>query len=140
MQERQAPMTQDAHDRPVMQRTNAPQPKPETRPQRRPRFSDTPWGRLRESTGWSIRETARRTGVNTADLSRIERGLAPTPDQARLLLAAYQPDAIAGLRVTGAEIDAAIASMWTNGIMARDEAIVRTAAQAAAAELERRGR
>lgn len=59
-------------------------------PQRTPRFHDTPWGRLREPTGWSLRQLAHRSGVNIADLSRIEQGQGcPTPDQARRLLAAY---------------------------------------------------
>lgn len=58
-------------------------------PQRQPRFPDTPWGRLRRSTGWSLRELAERTSINVADLSRIERGIGPTPDHARRLLAVY---------------------------------------------------
>ena len=66
-------------------RTNA----PATPKQRTPRAPDTPWGRLRGSRGWSLRELAARTGVNPADLSRIERGMGPTPDQARRLLAEY---------------------------------------------------
>lgn len=66
-------------------RTNA----PADVPQRTPRAPDTPWGRLRGARGWSLRELSRRSGVNPADLSRIEHGLGPTPDQARLLLTAY---------------------------------------------------
>jgi transcriptional regulator with XRE-family HTH domain len=60
-----------------------------TPPQRRPRFPDTPWGRLRGSAGWSLRDLAALTGINPADLSRIERGIGPTPDHARRLLAVY---------------------------------------------------
>jgi ribosome-binding protein aMBF1 (putative translation factor) len=48
----------------------------------------TPWGRLRGETGWSLRELARRSGVNAGEISNIERGLAcPTPAQALAILA-----------------------------------------------------
>jgi ribosome-binding protein aMBF1 (putative translation factor) len=71
-------------------RTNAPRNANAGRPaQRAPRFPDTPWGRLRGQTGWSLRELAERTGINPADLSRIERGIGPKPDHARRLLAVY---------------------------------------------------
>lgn len=66
-------------------RTNA----PATPKQRTPRAPDTPWGRLRGARGWSLRELSAATGVNPADLSRIERGMGPTPDQARKLLAVF---------------------------------------------------
>jgi plasmid maintenance system antidote protein VapI len=59
-------------------------------PQRTPHAPDTAWGRLRQPTGWSLRELAGRTGINAGELSRIERGrTCPTPDQARVLLAAF---------------------------------------------------
>lgn len=38
-----------------------------------------PWKALREATGLSQREIARRTGINSGRLSVIERGLVPTP-------------------------------------------------------------
>lgn len=63
----------------------------ERAPQRTPRFPDTAWGRLRGDRGWSLRELAARSGLNIADLSRIERGLqGATPDQAAGILGAYQ--------------------------------------------------
>lgn len=47
----------------------------------------TPWGRLRGQTGMSLRELARRSGVNAGEISKIERGLGcPTPDQAIRIL------------------------------------------------------
>ncbi len=75
----------------VALRTNA----PAVPLQRRPKAPDTPWGRLRAARGWSLRDMAGRSGVNPADLSRIERGVGgPTPEQARRLLAVYDvPDA-----------------------------------------------
>lgn len=57
--------------------------------QRTPRFPDTPWGRLRGTRGWSLRELAALSGINAGELSRIERGMGPTPDRARILLAIY---------------------------------------------------
>ena len=75
------PVTQSDAERTAALRTNA--------PQRTPRFPDTPWGRLRGSRGWSLRELAQLTGINAAELSRIERGMGPTPDRARVLLAVY---------------------------------------------------
>jgi hypothetical protein len=63
---------------------------PATPKQRTPHAPDTPWGRLRGARGWSLRHVGELTGVNIADLSRIERGIGgPTPDQARRLLAVY---------------------------------------------------
>ncbi len=73
-------------DRLAALRTNA----PASVPQRAPRFPDTPWGRLRAVRRWSLRELARRSGINPADLSRIERFTGGAqPDQALLLLVAY---------------------------------------------------
>lgn len=85
-------MTRSAPDTGI--RTAGPAPcvttRRETAPQRRPRFPDTPWGRLRGERGWSLRELGRRSGLNIADLSRIERGLqGATPDQARGILEAF---------------------------------------------------
>jgi predicted transcriptional regulator len=75
-------MRQPADDPPVALRCNA--------PQRAPRFHDTPWGRPRRALGWSLREMAERTGVGAPDLSRIDSGrAAPTPDQARAILHAF---------------------------------------------------
>jgi hypothetical protein len=78
----------DTRKRPITSaslRCNAPQ----TPLQRTPQFPKTPWGKLREATGWSLRELERRTRINAGVLSRIERGFGPTPDQARKLLAVY---------------------------------------------------
>ena len=58
-------------------------------PQRAPRFPDTPWGRLRGEWGWSLRELSAKTGINPAELSRIERGFGPTPERALRLLTVY---------------------------------------------------
>jgi len=59
-------------------------------PQREPVAPLTAWGRPRGVAGWSLRELARRTGINPGELSKIERGLAcPTPDQAWRILEAY---------------------------------------------------
>ena len=46
-----------------------------------------PWKALRESTGLSQREIARRTGINSGRLSVIERGLVPTDEEAAKLRA-----------------------------------------------------
>lgn len=52
-------------------------------------WPETPWGRLRGGTGWSLRELARRSGVNAGEISKIERGIGcPTPDQAGRILKA----------------------------------------------------
>jgi transcriptional regulator with XRE-family HTH domain len=40
-----------------------------------------PWRSLREAAGLSLREVARRTGINPGRLSTIERGLIPTEDE-----------------------------------------------------------
>lgn len=44
-----------------------------------------PWKALRESTGLSLREIARRTSINPGRLSVIERGLIPTEEEAQRL-------------------------------------------------------
>ena len=44
-----------------------------------------PWRSLRETTGLTLREVARRTGINSGRLAIIERGVAPTEDEARLI-------------------------------------------------------
>lgn len=63
-------------------------------PQRTPRFPDTAWGRLRQSTGWSLRALAEKTGLNPGTLSRIENGRAcASPDEARRLLDAFDRSA-----------------------------------------------
>jgi transcriptional regulator with XRE-family HTH domain len=43
---------------------------------------------LRLAAGLSIRELERRTGINRGRLSIIERGVVPTDEEARLILAA----------------------------------------------------
>ena len=45
----------------------------------------TPWKAMREATGLSQREIARRTGINSGRLSIIERGVTPTDDEAARL-------------------------------------------------------
>jgi transcriptional regulator with XRE-family HTH domain len=49
--------------------------------------TETPnvWKSLREASGLSLREVARRTGINPGRLSSIERG--PTPEEATKLRA-----------------------------------------------------
>ena len=42
-----------------------------------------PWRTLRLTTGLTLREVSRRTGINPGRLSIIERGVAPTEDEAR---------------------------------------------------------
>lgn len=84
-------MTHPDGERAATLRTNA--------PQRMPHAPATPWGRLRRLTGWSLRELADRSRVNAAELSRIERGIGPTPSRARRLLEVY--DAALGPMVVG---------------------------------------
>ena len=43
---------------------------------------------LRQAAGLSIRELERRTGINRGRLSIIERGVVPTDEEARAILAA----------------------------------------------------
>jgi transcriptional regulator with XRE-family HTH domain len=40
---------------------------------------------MREAAGISLRELGRRTDINSGRLSIIERGVPPTPEEARLL-------------------------------------------------------
>jgi|GEM_PF-3184820 len=49
----------------------------------------TPWLALRLTTGLSQREVERRIGWKRGHLSLIERGIVPTPEQARALRAFY---------------------------------------------------
>jgi transcriptional regulator with XRE-family HTH domain len=53
----------------------------------------TPIRKLRVAAGLTIRELERRTGINRGRLSIIERGVTPTDDEARAILAALQGDA-----------------------------------------------
>jgi transcriptional regulator with XRE-family HTH domain len=46
-------------------------------------MAQQPWRALRETTGLSLREVGRRTGINSGRLSIIERGVTPTEDEAR---------------------------------------------------------
>ena len=61
-----------------------------------------PWKALREASGLSQREIARRSGINSGRLSVIERGLIPTEDEAaklrRVLLDAVNVAAEGGQR------------------------------------------
>lgn len=50
--------------------------------------TNNPWLVLRKYHGLSIRELEYRSGINRGRLSVIERGLAPTPDEARRILEA----------------------------------------------------
>lgn len=47
--------------------------------------AQTPWRALREATGLSQREIARRTGINSGRLSIIERGVPPHEWEAKAL-------------------------------------------------------
>lgn len=51
--------------------------------------SPTPWLALRTSTGLSQREVERRLGWKRGHLSLIERGITPSPEQARQLRVFY---------------------------------------------------
>ena len=44
-----------------------------------------PWKALRDASGLSLREIARRTNINPGRLSTIERGLIPTEAEAATL-------------------------------------------------------
>ena len=48
----------------------------------------TPLRQIRLAAGLTLREVARRSGVNPGRLSIIERGVPPTPDEATAILAA----------------------------------------------------
>jgi Helix-turn-helix len=54
-------------------------------------MATNPWLVLRKEHRLSIRELERRSGIHRGRLSVIERGLAPTPDEARRILEAM-PD------------------------------------------------
>lgn len=47
-----------------------------------------PFRQLRRQSGLSIRVVAQRTGINRGRLSIIERGVMPTPDEARRIIEA----------------------------------------------------
>ena len=49
-----------------------------------------PWSEKRTAKGLSLRELETLTGIHRGTLSRIERGLAPSPEQAAKLLLALQ--------------------------------------------------
>jgi transcriptional regulator with XRE-family HTH domain len=51
-------------------------------------MTQTPWRTLRETTGLSLSEISRRTGINKGRLSIIERGVPPSEDEARRIRAA----------------------------------------------------
>ncbi len=53
-------------------------------------MAKTPFRSMRESTGLSLREVSRRTGINPGRLSIIERGIEPTE---------YESDAIKAVLV-----------------------------------------
>lgn len=55
-----------------------------------------PFRQLRRGSGLSIRTLSDRTGINRGRLSIIERGVMPTPDEARRIIQALSgqaPDA-----------------------------------------------
>lgn len=54
-------------------------------------MTQTPWRAMRETTGLSQREISRRTGINSGRLSIIERGVEPTEEERRKLLAVLVP-------------------------------------------------
>ena len=47
-----------------------------------------PFRQLRRASGLSIRALSERTGINRGRLSIIERGVLPTPDEARRIIEA----------------------------------------------------
>jgi hypothetical protein len=49
--------------------------------------TSTPFKAMRVATGLSQREVARRAGINSGRMSVIERGLVPSEDERRRLLA-----------------------------------------------------
>ena len=53
----------------------------------------TPIRQIRLAAGLTLREVARRTGINPGRLSIIERGVSPTDDEAARILAALQKPA-----------------------------------------------
>lgn len=50
----------------------------------------TPLRQIRLAAGLSLREVERRTGINRGRLSIIERGVTPTDDESKAILAALQ--------------------------------------------------
>ena len=48
----------------------------------------TPLRQVRIAAGLTLREVARRTGINPGRLSIIERGVSPTDDEARRIVEA----------------------------------------------------
>jgi transcriptional regulator with XRE-family HTH domain len=52
----------------------------------------TPLRQLRLAAGLKLREVSRRSGINPGRLSIIERGVPPTDDEARRILAALQTE------------------------------------------------
>ena len=48
-----------------------------------------PIRQFRLQTGLTIRELEARTGINRGRLSIIERGVTPTPDESKAILAAF---------------------------------------------------
>ena len=55
-----------------------------------PTIPGTPLRQIREAAGLSLRDLETRTGINRGRLSIIERGVTPTDDESRLILAALQ--------------------------------------------------
>jgi len=55
-----------------------------------PTAPQTPLRQIRLAAELSLREVERRTGINRGRLSIIERGVTPTDDESRLILAALQ--------------------------------------------------
>jgi len=53
--------------------------------------TNQPFRQLRRSSGLSIRVVSKLTGINRGRLSIIERGVMPTPDEARLIIEALTP-------------------------------------------------
>ena len=47
-----------------------------------------PFRQLRRQTGLSLRDVSKSTGINRGRLSIIERGVMPTPEEARLIIQA----------------------------------------------------
>jgi transcriptional regulator with XRE-family HTH domain len=53
----------------------------------------TPLRQIRVAAGLTLREVERRTGINRGRLSIIERGVTPTEDESKLILAALRDEA-----------------------------------------------
>lgn len=51
-----------------------------------------PFRQLRRASGLSIRVLSVRAGINRGRLSIIERGVMPTPDEARRIIEALTPE------------------------------------------------